>query len=59
MTQLGGGNGKPLHYSYLGNPMDRGAWSTTVHGITGSDTQYPCFNLAASLKTQFLAEITF
>ena len=26
-------NGNPLQYSYLGNPMDRGAWQTTVHGV--------------------------
>ena len=26
------GNGNPLQYSYLENPMDRGAWQTTVHG---------------------------
>ena len=30
----GGGNGEPLQYSDLGNPMDRGAWQATVHGIT-------------------------
>ena len=35
----GGGNGNPLQYSCLGNPMDRGAWWATVHGITKeSDT---------------------
>ena len=28
------GNGKPLQYSWLGNPMDRGAWWTMVHGVT-------------------------
>ena len=28
-----GGNGNPLQYSCLGNPMDRGAWWATVHGI--------------------------
>ena len=27
-------NGNPLQYSCLGNPMDRGAWRATVHGIT-------------------------
>ena len=27
------GNGNPLQYSCLGNPMDRGAWWTTVHGV--------------------------
>ena len=31
----GGGNGSPLHYSCLENPMDRGAWRATVHGVTG------------------------
>ena len=35
----GGGNGNPLQYSYLGNPMDRGAQQATVHGVTKSQTQ--------------------
>ena len=30
----GEGNGNPLQYSCLGNPMDRGAWWTTVHEIS-------------------------
>ena len=30
----GGGNGNPLQYSCLENPMDRGAWWATVHGGT-------------------------
>ena len=29
----GGGNGNPLQYSYLGNPMDRGAGWPAVHGV--------------------------
>ena len=29
----GGGNCNPLQYSYLGNPMDGGAWRATVHGV--------------------------
>ena len=29
----GGGNGNPLQYSGLGNPMDRGAWWATVHRV--------------------------
>ena len=29
----GEGNGHPLQYSSLGNPMDRGAWWATVHGV--------------------------
>ena len=28
-----GGNGNPLQYSCLGNPIDRGAWQATVHGV--------------------------
>ena len=31
---LGEGNGNPLQYSCKGNPMDRGAWWATVHGVT-------------------------
>ena len=35
----GRGYGNPLKYSYLENPMDRGAWWVTVHGVTReSDT---------------------
>ena len=30
----GKGNGNPLQYSLLGNPMDRGAWRATIHGVT-------------------------
>ena len=30
----GEGNGNPLQYSCLENPMDRGAWWATVHGVT-------------------------
>ena len=35
----GAGNGNPLQYSCLGNPMDRGAWRATVHGVTKSGNQ--------------------
>ena len=30
----GEGNGNPLQYSCLGNPMDREAWWATAHGVT-------------------------
>ena len=30
----GGRNGNPLQYSCLENPVDRGAWQVTVHGVT-------------------------
>ena len=33
----GEGNGNPLQYSCLGNPMDRGTWWATVHGVTETD----------------------
>ena len=32
----GGGHGNPPQYSCLKNPMDRGAWWVTVHGVTES-----------------------
>ena len=35
----GEGNGYPLQYSCLENPMDRGAWWVTVHGVTKSQTR--------------------
>ena len=34
----GGGHGKPLQYSCLENPMDRGAWRAAVRGVSKSDT---------------------
>ena len=35
----GEGNGNPLQYSCLGNPMDKEAWWATVHGVTENQTQ--------------------
>ena len=35
----GGGNGNPLQYSCLENPMDRGVWWATVHGVEKSQTR--------------------
>ena len=35
---LGEGNSYPLQCSCLGNPMDRGAWWATVHGVAESQT---------------------
>ena len=37
-TENGEGNGKPLQYSCLENPMDRGAWRATVHRVAKSWT---------------------
>ena len=35
----GEGNGFSLHYTCLGNPMDRGTWQATVHGVEGGNRQ--------------------
>ena len=35
----GEGNGKPLQYSCLDNPMDRGVWQATIHGVAKSQAQ--------------------
>ena len=40
---LGEGNGIPLQYSFLGNPMDRGAWWAAVHGVLKSRTRLSDF----------------
>ena len=36
LVDIGGGNGNPLQYSCLENPMDRGAWWATVYRIAKS-----------------------
>ena len=42
-TAHGEGNGTPLQYSCLENPMDRGAWWAAVHGVTKSQTRLSNF----------------
>ena len=39
----GEGNGSPLQYSCLENPMDRGAWWATIHGVAKSRTRLSDF----------------
>ena len=46
----GEGNGNPLQYSCLENPMDGGAWWATVHGVTKSWTRLSDFTLKAYIK---------
>ena len=41
----GEGNGNPLHYSCPKNPMNRGAWRATVHGVAKSRTQLSDWHL--------------
>ena len=49
------GNGNPLQYSCLENPMDGGAWWATVHGVAKSRTQLSDFtSLSQSVRTLFL-----
>ena len=42
---FGEGNGTPLQYSCLENPMDRGAWWAIVHGVTKSRRRWSNFTL--------------
>ena len=44
----GEGNGNPLQYSCLENPMDRGAWRATVHGVAKSRTRLSDFTFIVS-----------
>ena len=46
----GEGNGNPLQYSCLENPMDRGAWWATVHGVTKSRIRLSDFIFIYSLE---------
>ena len=41
----GGRHGNPLQYSWLKNPMNRGAWQATVHGVAKSQTQLKCLSM--------------
>ena len=54
----GGGNDNPLQYSCLGNPMDRGGWQVTVHGVTKeSDMTEATWHTHIQLKqSHFIAE---
>ena len=49
----GEGHGNPLQYSYLENPMDRGAWWATVPGAINSQTQLKWLSMHA--RMYFLA----
>ena len=49
-TQIKGeGDGTPLQYSCLENPMDRGAWWAAVHGVTKSQTRLSDFTFTFHL----------
>ena len=44
----GEGNGTPLQYSCLENPMDGGAWKAVVHGVAKSQTRLKRLNSSSS-----------
>jgi len=48
----GEGNGNPLQYYCLENPMDRGAWYATVYGVAKSPTRLSNFTMQASRKNK-------
>ena len=48
-----GGHGNPLQYSCLENPMDRGAWQATVHGVAQSRTRLKQLNTHACTYALF------
>ena len=50
----GEGNGNPLQHPCLKNPMDRGAWSATVHGISKSRTRLSDFTFTLFGLDHFL-----
>ena len=45
------GNGSPLQYSCLGNPMDRGAWQATVHRVTEESDSTQQLNKSNNIYT--------
>ena len=50
-TSSGEGNGTPLQYSCLDNPMDREAWATAVHGVAQSRTPLSDFTFTFHFHT--------
>ena len=47
----GEGNGSPLQYSCLENPMDGGTWQAIVHGVAKSQTRLGDFTFHFTLKS--------
>ena len=48
----GGGNGNPLQLSYLENPMHRGAWRATVHGVSKELDTTECADQHCTQRTK-------
>ena len=51
------GNGNPLQYSHLENPMDGGAWWATVHGVAKSRRQLSDFTFLLCLSSQLVSSV--
>ena len=54
----GEGNGSPLQYSCLENPMNKGAWLATVHGVAKSWTLLSDFTITIDAE-RYLTEFNF
>ena len=55
----GDGGGNPLQYYCLENPMDGGAWQTTVHGVAKSQTRLNDFNFTTYIHVSIVSQICF
>ena len=51
---IGEGNGNPLQYSCLENPMDQGAWWATIHGVAKSWTRLSDFCVCVCVYIYYL-----
>ena len=51
----GGGNGNPLQYSCLENPVDRGDWQATVYGVTKESDTTECIHTHSHSHTHTLS----
>ena len=55
-----GGNGNPLQYSCLKNPMDKCAWRVTAHGVAKLDmTEHACIQLLGCSKLLYLLMVWY
>ena len=53
----GEGDGNPLQYSCLENPMDGGAWWATVHGVAKSRTRLSDFTYTYTLLSKYKKQV--
>ena len=53
----GEGNGNPLQYYCLENPMDRGAWQATVHGVAKSRTRLSDFTFLSLTSLKYVVPL--